>query len=508
MRSFSFLPPLAAGALACSSAASPASILPDAGSPTVPATAPEPAAEPPVEWSTCDTTSWPDGYPKPTVATECAVVNAPLDHAAPGAGTFPLRIARQRAKNPSGRVVFQIAGGPGGASVWQAGIIPRTLAALRDDFDFVYVDQRGTGGSGYLDCKDGYPDTEEQWIACASDVAGKPLQHSLTLDAAHDLDFVRRRLGYDKIYVRAGSYGTRVGLELIRRHPTSLAAAVLDGVDPPDVDFLGELARRIDVGLSWLVRDCAADAACVSVSPHLDADLASYRAALKGAPRPISVGGKSEVEDEALFVDALEACLDDPTLRFRVPRAVHDAVTGDTKGWDAILSELLGAPVAPGTKSDPAPRRRTLPTRGPSYVAPGLWMTVTCAEDFPKSGGADALQAVLAKTAWPETRPLAYAHACARWPVVAVPPAQHAPVTSDVKVLLLSGGVDLRTPPEWAEHAKMTLSNGTHIVVQNAFHSVMSTACGGALIASYLKADGDPSRIDRTCLDHLPKPTW
>jgi pimeloyl-ACP methyl ester carboxylesterase len=426
---------------------------------------------------------------------ECTTIDAPLDHADPSKGTIALRVARHRAKRTDGgaKAIFQIAGGPGGSSVWQSGTVPRLMPKLLDNFDLVYVDQRGTGGSGYLDCRAGYPETEDEWRACAKEHTTEPLDHYLTQDAANDIDLVRERLGYGRIHLRGGSYGTRLGLEYLRLHSAKVASAVLDGLLPPDLDFMGEIAQEFTAGIDWLVDDCARDPACVAVSPNLRADLESVRAARRTTPRPISVGGSSMLEDESLFLEALEATLYDRT-RFQVPRAIRGAATGDNTAWNAILSSLFGRSV-----SD---------SRGPSYVAPALWMTVVCAEYVAGPGDVARLEALESSQPWLSGRASAYARACQSWKVTPVPSERRTPVRSDAKVLLLSGGIDLITPPRWADMAAKSLPNSRHVVVPYATHSVMATPCGAQMITAFFESDGDYERLDTSCTQKVAPPAW
>ena len=170
----------------------------------------------------CETADWPDGYPPAPADLKCSTVAAPWDHAAPGGKTISLRIARQVAKSGTGKALFYFAGGPGGTAVGSSGAIPSLLPGIEQQFDLVYVDQRGTGGSGRMECKAGYPQTAQEWIACGKDHAGTDLSHHLTTDAAHDVDWVRRRLGYDKIHGIIPLPTSIVSPELERRMPSLL----------------------------------------------------------------------------------------------------------------------------------------------------------------------------------------------------------------------------------------------------------------------------------------------
>jgi pimeloyl-ACP methyl ester carboxylesterase len=376
----------------------------------------------------------------------------------------------------------------------------------------IYVDQRGTGGSGYLDCSKGYPSTEAEWTVCAAEHTGSKLDHYLTVDAAHDLELVRKRLGYAKIHVRGGSYGTRLALELIRQHESSLAAVVLDGVAPPEWDIFGYDVGALDAALKLLADDCGKSAACLAVSPSFAADLEARRLALKASPRKIVVNGTSMLEDDQTFAAFLFAAVDRTATRYRIPRAVHLAVEGDSSVWDTLVSDATGYLVK-GAADPPSAglvgfRPRRPHQRGVSYVAPGLFATVVCAEWLPNSGGVAALQASLAKQTWGDSGMVDLAKACAAWKLSPLAAALRAPVSTKVKTLLLSGEIDIRTPPEMGTLAAKTLSNSQHLVVPYASHSTISVACAAKILTAFFKADGELASLDSSCLKSVPQPAW
>jgi pimeloyl-ACP methyl ester carboxylesterase len=474
---------------------------------------------PELAWGPCDTTNWPDGYPLPAAGVECTLIDVPFDYDDPGAGTVTLTVARHKSRAfPTGRAIFNLAGGPGGTSVGQSGTIPIYMPDARDDFDLVYVDQRGTGGSGYMDCPGGYPETEAEWEACAGAYGDVDLNHYLTVDAAHDLNFVRRRLGYDRIYIRGGSYGTRLGLEYIRQHGDTVVAAVLDGLAPPDIDLFGESVHAFDHGVELLAADCSADAACLAVCPDVVADLMARREALRASPRPILVDGVGTVEDEEVYLMFLEAFLYYSMWRYRVPRAVHAALGGDNSLWNRMMSEAYGGTITDASRSHGADRcapdfpmkiRPKKPiTLGRDYVAPGLFITVVCAEWFPNSGGLDALRAMAAAQTWGGQTYVDLAQACAAWKVRPIDASLRQAVTSDLPVLLMSGEIDLNTYREWGDHAAETLPDGTHVVVPYATHSTISVECASRIMVQFLRSDGQMSSVDTSCIDSLTPPAW
>ena len=131
-----------------------------------------------------------------------------------------------------------------------------------------------------------------------------------------------------------------------------------------------------------------------------------------------------------------------------------------------------------------------------------------CAEDLPIARGLAALKASAAKTGWGPGDNLDRAQACTSWRVDAIPADLRQPVRSNVKMLLLNGDLDLDTFPEWGAHAAQTLPNAANVVVPYATHSTMSIPCVQSIIATYLAADGNMSKVDLSCIKELKRPAW
>jgi len=481
---------------------------------------PDAAPPKPLKWGACSLANWPTGYPKPGSGVQCATMDVPRDHNKPAGASFKIRLARDRADKTAKGAIFHLAGGPGGASVTQSGTIPYYFGALGSDHDMIYVDQRGTGGSGYLDCSKGYPNSKAEWVACAAEHKGKDLGVYSTLAAAHDLDLVRRRLGYKKIYLRGGSYGTRLGLEYVRQYGARVSGAVLDGLAPPDWDYFAQAAGALDLGLKWLVADCKASAACTKVSPTLGPDLAARRATLKKTPRKILLDGSPYVETEGTYLQLLYALIDRQSTRYKVPAAIHQAVKGDHTAWNKLFSSATGYTVTDAA-SDPAPGAPALMPapparvrgpapehRGTSYVAPGLFFSVVCSEWLPNAGGLAKLKKHEATLTWGDGRMVGMAEACASWGGKPLDQKLRKAVSSSTPVLLLSGGIDLRTPPALGLHAAKTLSKSSHVVIPYWGHSTISNTCAVSIITAFVQAGGKLSGLDTSCTKSQTAPAW
>src|SRR5215471_18088486 len=139
---------------------------------------------------------------------------------------------------------FALAGGPGqGATeAFPQAAYVRTIAERRD---VVLVDQRGTGKSNPLDCTLlsvdnpqevlGAPYSLDRIRSCRADSDRKAdtTQYTTSI-AADDLDEVRAALGYGRVNVLGGSYGTKAALVYLRRHGEHVRTLTLEAVAPPD----------------------------------------------------------------------------------------------------------------------------------------------------------------------------------------------------------------------------------------------------------------------------------
>jgi pimeloyl-ACP methyl ester carboxylesterase len=144
----------------------------------------------------------------------------------PAGRRIPLHVVVLPAKaaQPLPDPVVFLAGGPGQAATTLTDHIVHGYAWLRAQRDIVLVDQRGTGKSnplvvplpGSAEDPQGYVDLVwrvdvfAQALADLEKVAD--LTQYTTAIAMDDLDAVRAALGYERINLMGGSYGTRAAL--------------------------------------------------------------------------------------------------------------------------------------------------------------------------------------------------------------------------------------------------------------------------------------------------------
>jgi pimeloyl-ACP methyl ester carboxylesterase len=118
---------------------------------------------------------------------------------------------------PAPDPVFFLAGGPGGAATENWAGAPGTFEALHAARDIVLVDQRGTGDSGLLlgpELPQPSNATVEdlrriasRWVDEALADADVDVRRYGSMEAAADIDAVRRALGAERIDLYGGSYG-------------------------------------------------------------------------------------------------------------------------------------------------------------------------------------------------------------------------------------------------------------------------------------------------------------
>ncbi|WP_342307975.1 alpha/beta fold hydrolase [Pseudomonas fluorescens] len=196
--------------------------------------------------------------------TQCGIVTAPLDHAAPERGSISFDITRVGAKQPLSRqgALFANPGGPGLdaggafavhlATVWKHYARQPdwgdTYRELADTYDVVEVTPRGLGSlpGSRLECQserkivpqgDISEDRSEANLAAvrhnarliAQACASHPLTPYITTEqTARDLEFVRKQLGELRFNYLGNAYGTWLGAWYGGLFPAHVGRMVLD----------------------------------------------------------------------------------------------------------------------------------------------------------------------------------------------------------------------------------------------------------------------------------------
>ena len=428
----------------------------------------------------------------------CAVLHVPENRADSGGRWIPLNIAILPADtSPAAGALFQFAGGPGEAASDQAAGNAERFARIRRQRDIVMIDQRGTGHSNGLFCDfrsvteraaalfgGAFPaPVAERCLAAISRHADTRFYDTAT--GAADVDAVRAWLGYDRVDVYGGSYGTRAALSYLRAYPTHVRTITLRAVLAPSASLILDGPRVAQRALDGVFAQCRADAACHAAYPALAAEFARVESALGQRPVAIGVldpatGDSVSVEiTPAVFGGAVRRMLMDARLRQRLPAAIHAAAGGSF------------ATIAAGIE-------RTVGVAG--SVAWGMGLSVICAEDAPKLTAGRVADAT-SGTFLGSRQADGVRHICAHWPA-AVPPAGYdAPVQAGVAALLISGGLDPATPPDWAARVAAGLAEARSVVMPGVAHTLFPS-CATDLMATFVER-GTARELDVSCVAGL-----
>lgn len=422
----------------------------------------------------------------------CGKIDVPVDRSGAVPGTFPIAYATLPATGPRVGTVFFLAGGPGEAAIVYTTALKTELAPIRDAYDIVVVDQRGTGRSGEVDCN---PVGSDDVVKDCAKELGNRRAFLTTKETARDLDDLRAALGLDKIVPLGVSYGTKVAGEYARRFPDRTAAVVLDsptGVGPIDLMFLQGIAAAPRV----LREACATGPCAESVK---DAAVALYAAVKRVGGRGLRAElGPAELAEETRIKEdfVLNALLlgdADAGLRADLPAALVSLSRGDTAPATHLLERLIVAYAqAPDEddEDDEDEPTEDLSSGTSRYLATACleaalpWATTSAPgsrraarRTYIRQLGPGAFAPFKPSTVWNDS-PL---DLCLSWPATSAPEAVPE-AGPDVPVLVLSGRADLRTPLELATRVAAAYPRATVLDVPHVGHSVISADRSGCAV--------------------------
>ncbi len=403
----------------------------------------------------------------------CGRVSVPLDHSGRVAGRIGLATTILPATGARVGTLAILTGGPGQAATPLAGELGAQLRPLREGYDLVFVDQRGTGASDSVDCPSS---TSAESVRRCADALGPRRPFWTTRETALDLEDVRAALRVEKLTLYGVSYGATVAGEYARRFPARTAGLVLDSPDRVNgSDVLGTLRQ---LGLPRVLREVCFPPGCEFVTEPTRA-LASLVRRLQRRP----LRGRAVL----------------PTGRTRAARVTVDDVYAlvASSDVDPILRSELPAAIASGAIGDPAPLLRLLVALEASFEAeqeidavnPARFLATSCVEgqlpwapESPVAGRREALARAIAARPRSTFAPFgptvvlrnSLATACLEWPSTPKPEGVETR-GPNVPVLILAGREDLRTPLEDARRTAAQYPNARVLAVPGVGHSVLGS---------------------------------
>ena len=383
-------------------------------------------------------------------------------------------------------------GGPGYPATESRDAYLTLFKPLRRRRDVLIMDNRGTGRSGAVDCRD--LQTADHWTvelngACGDSLGARAALYS-TAYAADDLAAILEALGIRTIDLYGDSYGTYFEQVFAVKHPGVLRCIVLDGAYPlngADYAWYPSYAPAMRDKFNIACRRFAPCAALPGSSmDHIEPVLQELRLHPVASRAADSDGKPREFTADA---SQLAIVMYGGAPAFATVRELDAAARAFSDGDRAPLLRLMAETASAVDSRDP--------TGDASKYSAGLAAAVMC-QDPPQIF--DMRLAPVLRTAdrdralserrrtHPDTyapfsideyrgMPLDYSFIdqCVKWPV---PPPSHAASHvvdadahyPDIPALIISGELDSITTPVDGAAVAAAFKHGTQIRIANSFH--------------------------------------
>jgi pimeloyl-ACP methyl ester carboxylesterase len=468
----------------------------------------------------------------------CGSLMVPFDRADPAAGTIGVNFEWYPAGQAPAGTIVAMEGGPGYPSTGSRDYYLELFTPLQRSRNLLLVDNRGTGGSGLINCRPlqrwhlslGEAEFDRRVAACgeqlntARGLPGGGLVHGSDLygiaDAARDLAEVLSALRTGPVDLYGDSYGSYFGQTFAARYPELLRSLTLDatwpvlGTDPFYVSTIETARVAFDLA-------CRRSVACALAAPGSStARLGALAERLRRAP----LVGRTREPGSA------------PST-WRVDVGVLVALVNNAGSDAGVYRELDAAARALLERRDGAPLLRlaakSLYTADGGPVrewSAGQYTAVSCT-DYPEAFDLRAPPAVrraqyeAAVDALPDdvyepftveewtASPVAEFDDCVSWPspVRDDPPITRSPplVPPALPVLVLSGGLDTLTP--WTDGAVVAGQMGPSarwVKVENTIHVTALAdpyGCASGLVRQFVRQPERLQTMDVSCASRIPE---
>jgi pimeloyl-ACP methyl ester carboxylesterase len=449
-----------------------------------------------------------------TPAPWCGTLTRPLDPTGAVAGTISVYFEDypHSAPGPAAGTLVATEGGPGYPATDSRDEYLALFAPLRARYDVLIMDNRGTGRSGAVDCRElqNAPQLTEANIGACGRALGRSAPLYGTALATDDLAAVLDALAIGRIGLYGDSYGTFFAQTFALRHPDRLRALVLDGAYPLDGPDYGWFPHYAPATREKFNLACRRAPACSSLPgsslEHIAAALELLR------KRPFTARVRDDDGRLATFTadaTALAIVMYGGSPAYATVRELDAAARAFAAGDQPPLLRLMAETAGSVDSRDP--------TRSPQKFSSGLAAAVFC-QDSPQifdmrlppaqriaererliAARERAEPGMYAPFTFGEYRrmPLDYAFIdeCVEWPVIAqgppaaplIPAAARYP---DVPVLVVSGELDNMTTVADGAAAAARFPHARHVVIANSFHvNALPDArseCGAVLVRRFL----------------------
>ncbi|EAR02994.1 alpha/beta fold hydrolase [Maribacter sp. HTCC2170] len=400
------------------------------------------------------------------------VIEVPENRENPDSRTLKLvyKVLKAKEADSTKSPIVYLQGGPGAATLvmeefWEN-------HPLRNDRDIVLMDQRGTGKSEancteigatiFVVLRDDllgesqYRTLDTILSNCKENLKqkGVDLAGYTSKENAADFEDLRKVLGYDKWNLWGVSYGSRLGLTIMRDFPESVRSAMLAGILAPEIDYLNNTVQNFENSLFFIFNRCENNIECNNRYPNLKERLLNVLEKLQTAPLRFDLEGELFVlnPQDALLV--LFFSLYDRNSIGNIPILIEAMETGETEPLNNALKNI-----------------EHLYT----FINWSMNYSVMVYEEIPFYD-AVAIDQYLKQSelgsGFASYR--SEMQLLADWHSFRAANFEDQPVISEIPTLMVSGGLDHVTPSSNAKKALKHLKNGYEVVFPDDGHNLFN----------------------------------
>lgn len=421
------------------------------------------------------------------IAVSCTMLTVPRQYQADTNDTVEIHVIKASSQAESQRSpVFVLAGGPGQAATEMTHMLDSDFEHVRKLHDIVFVAQRGSGLSDGERCAAQQATSTEAMQAIFAQCRGKITKMEAQLSThtlAQDIETTRIALGYHKIILWGGSYGTYVAQHYATMFPEQVDSMILDAVVPLNGNPLIAGNLYPQQSLDRLVAICQQDEVCAAHFPRWKQDFLHLLDELEEDPLTLIQDENTITLDSLTLAHMVRVALYSPSLASKLPLAISRLRDGDTRLFGALNAMIAGA------------------TSHTMYI--GLTLGVLCQEHVYQGQSEQARRA--GKDSFTQDSYYQFwLEACA------TERQQQAdyitlPDSLTIPVLMISGTLDPITPEQSAQQALAYLPNAQHIIIPNAGHTNSGRGCMPRLLNEFLLTS---NVADTQCITAQQFPTF
>jgi pimeloyl-ACP methyl ester carboxylesterase len=463
-----------------------------------------------------------------TAAPWCLVLERALDPRGAVPGTIPVYFEYypHTASGPAAGTLVATEGGPGYPATGSRADYLALFGPLRSRYDVLIMDNRGTGRSGAIDCRElqNAPALTESNIGACGRSLGRAAPLYSTALATDDLAALLDALAIARVGLYGDSYGSYFAQVFALRHREKVRALVLDGAYPLDAPDYGWYPHYAPAMRDKFNLACERAPACRALPGSSLDHIAPALARLRARPFAADVRyGDGRSLHVAANATALAIAMFGGSPAFSTVRELDAAARAFSGGDSLPLLRLMAETLASVDSRDP--------THAPEKFSAGLAAAVFCHDapqifdmHLPVPARTVARDRLMARrtAAAPSTygpftldeyrrMPLDYAFIdeCVEWPPpTAFPPSPlvfPAAGYPDLPVLVVSGELDNMTSVADGQAAAERFPHAHHLVIANSFHvNALPRArseCAAALVRRFM---ADLATGDATCAAAVP----